>query len=72
MILHVQTVDKREVRLQSPNMEREAFLRGMAFLIDNQLDVAEIVTDASSSVRKSLGTVKLHSTYVTGITYVYL
>ena len=53
-------------------MEREAFLRGMAFLIDNQLDFAEIVTDASNSVRKSLGTVKLHSTYVTGITYVYL
>ena len=53
-------------------MEREAFLCGMAFLIDNQLDVAEIMTNASSSVRKSLGTVKLRSTYVTGITYVYL
>ena len=44
------------------------FLCGMAFLIDNQLDIAEIVTDASSSVRKSLGTVKLYSAYVTGIT----
>ena len=54
-------------------MEHEAFLHGMAFLINNQLDVAKIVTDASSSVQKSLGTVKLHSAYVTDIiTYVYL
>ena len=68
----MQAVDKREVRLKLPNMEWEVFLCGMAFLIDNQLDVAEIVTDASSSVQKSLGTVKLYSAYVTGITYVYL
>ena len=68
----MQTIDKWEVRLQSPNMEWEAFLCSMAFLIDNQLDVAKIVTDASSSVRKSLGTIKLHSAYVTGITYEYL
>ena len=53
-------------------MEREAFLCGMVFLIDNQLDFAETVTDALSSARKSLGTVKLHSAYATGIMYVYL
>ena len=68
----MQTVDKQEVRLELPNVEQKAFLRAMAFLIDNQLDVAKIVTDASSSVWKSLDTIKLHSAYVTGITYKYL
>ena len=72
LILHVQTVDKHEVGLESPNVEQKAFLHGMAFLIDNHLDVAKIVTDASSSVWKSLDTIKLHSAYVTGITYEYL
>ena len=40
-------------------MEREAFLRGMDFLIAKQLDVAEIVTDASSSIQKTLGTISI-------------
>lgn len=45
-------------------MEREAFLCGMAY---KQLDVAEIMIDASSSVWKDLGIVKLQSVCVTGI-----
>ena len=31
-ILHSESVDKREVALQSPNMEKEAFLRSLQFL----------------------------------------
>ena len=34
-ILHTETVDKREVDLQSPNMERKAFKQSMEFLLSN-------------------------------------
>ena len=54
-IIHTQTVDKREVGLQSPNMGKEAFQRCLQFLLSQNLDIAEIVTDASSSIRKLLG-----------------
>ena len=54
-ILHVQTVDKREVKLQSPNMEREALKRSLDFLATEQITITELVTDASTSVRKMLG-----------------
>ena len=53
-ILHAKTVDKREVDLQSPNMERKAFKRSVEFLLSN-IKCTEIITDASSSIRKDLG-----------------
>ena len=53
-ILHVETVDKREVRLQSPNMEREAFSRSIAHVLQ-LVECPEVITDASSSVRKMIG-----------------
>lgn len=34
-ILHTKTVDKREVALQSPNMEKEAFVRSLDFLLSH-------------------------------------
>ncbi|XP_065886789.1 uncharacterized protein [Dysidea avara] len=54
-ILHVETVDKREVRLQSPNMEREAFSRSIAHVLQ-LVECPEVITDASSSVRKMIET----------------
>ena len=54
-ILHTITVDKREVALQSPNMEREAMKRALDFIAGCDITVEELVTDASSSVRKILG-----------------
>ena len=54
-ILHTITVDKREVALQSPNMEREAMKRALDFIAGCDIIVEELVTDASSSVRKTLG-----------------
>ena len=59
-ILHAETVDKREVDLQSPNMERIAFRRSMEFLLSN-IKCTEIITDASSSIRKDLGSSHLNS-----------
>lgn len=53
-ILHTITVDKREVALQSPNMEREAMKRALDFIARHDITVEELVTDASSSVRKIL------------------
>ena len=53
-ILHVETVDKREVRLQSPNMEHKAFSRSMVHILQI-VQCPEIITDASSSVRKLIG-----------------
>lgn len=54
-ILHTVTVDKREVGIQSPNMEREAMKRAIDFMVKSDIAVEELVTDASSSVRKMLG-----------------
>ena len=53
-ILHAETVDKREVALQSPNMEKEGFVRSLKFLLP-KLSCTEIITDASSAIRKELG-----------------
>ena len=50
-ILYVETVDKREVGLKSPNMEREAFKRSMQYLTNKEgIKISEIVTDASTAV----------------------
>lgn len=54
-LLHVETVDKREVELHSPNMEKEAFVRALKFLFQF-IKCDEIITDASSSIKKELGT----------------
>ena len=51
----METVNKREVSLQSPNMERKAVSRAIKQLQDNGVTVRELVTDASSAVRKMLG-----------------
>ena len=51
----METVDKREVSLQSPNMERLAVICALKHLKDNGITVKELVTDASSAVRKMLG-----------------
>ena len=53
-VLHVETIDKREVQLQSPNMEREDVKRALNVLLaklDKSVLIEEIITDASSSVR---------------------
>ena len=53
-ILHSETVDKREVALQSPNMEKEAFVRSLQFL-QTHISCKEVITDASTSIRKEMG-----------------
>lgn len=49
LILHFEVVDKREVGLKSPNMEREALIRALNFLM-HHLNVVELITDASTAV----------------------
>ena len=53
-ILHTETVDKREVALQSPNMEKEGFVRSLRFLLP-KISCKEIITDASTAIRRELG-----------------
>ena len=56
-ILYVETVDKHEVGLKSPNMEREAFKRSMQYLTNKKgIKISEIVTDASTAVISIAGT----------------
>jgi len=54
IILHSETVGKKEVALQSPNMEKEAFVRSLEFL-QTHISCKEIITDASASIRKEMG-----------------
>ena len=56
-ILHFENIDKREVALHSPNMEREGMIRCLDFLIAKGMKVTELITDSSTSVAKTLGTV---------------
>ena len=53
-ILQVQIVDKRHVALVSSNMEVEGLKRSLKN-VQEDLNIVELVTDASSSVKKSLG-----------------
>ena len=57
-ILHVETIDKRKVQFQFPNLEREDVKRALNFLLikpDKSVQIEETITDASSSVRTTLG-----------------
>ena len=56
-ILHVETIDMREVNLKSPNVEREAFKRSMEYLISRGIKITEVVTDASTTVISTTGTI---------------
>jgi len=53
-IVHVETIDKREVQLKSPNMEREGLSRALKFL-EGKISVAEVTTDSSTSVTSLMG-----------------
>ena len=55
IIIHAETLDKQKVSLHPPNMEREAVSRAIKYLHDNGVTIRELVTDASSSVRKMIG-----------------
>ena len=54
LILHFEVVDKREVGLKSPNMEREALIRALN-LLTHHLNVVELIADASTAVHKTIG-----------------
>ena len=54
-ILHFENVDKHEVGLQSPNMEREGMVCCLNFLLSSGMKISEVVTDSSISVAKTLG-----------------
>ena len=59
-ILHFENVDKREIGLHSPNMEREGMIRCLDFLIAKGMKVAELITDSSTSVAKTLSMFIIH------------
>ena len=52
-ILHFQNIDKCEVGLQSPNLEREGMMRCLNFLINSGMKITEVVTYSSTSVAKT-------------------
>ena len=53
-ILHVEVVDKREVGLKSPNMERLGLVRALQYMESQSVVVHEIVTDASNTLKATL------------------
>ena len=55
LILHSETVDKREVQNKSRSMEREAIDRALEVLKE-KVNVVEVTTDSSTSVTKMMGT----------------
>ena len=54
-ILHFKNVDKHDVGLQLPNMEREGMVRCLNFLLSSAMKISEVVTDSSTSVATTLG-----------------
>ena len=53
-ILEIEVRDKRHVGLSSTNMEKEA-LKNALTRLKNVVDVVEVATDASSSIKKLIG-----------------
>ena len=66
LILHAETVDKREVRLPFPNMEKEAFTWSLQFLLPC-IKCTEIITDASTSIRSKLGLFRICLLYIVNL-----
>jgi len=54
VILHSETVDKREVHNKSPNMECEAVHRALGYL-QGKVNLVEVTTDSSTAVTNMLG-----------------
>ena len=54
-ILHFENVDKLDVGLQLPNMEREGVVHCLNFLLSGGIKISEVVTDSSTSVPTTLG-----------------
>ena len=54
-IVHCEIVDKREVQLKSPNMERLGLQRSLNHLSDSSVSVTELVTDASIVIISTIG-----------------
>ena len=54
IVLHSETVDKREVHNKSPNMECEAIHRALSFL-QGKVNLVEVTTDSSTAVTNMLG-----------------
>ena len=50
LVVYTELVDKRETKLKSTNMEKEACLRGLSFLI-NKLHISHFCTDAHTQIR---------------------
>ena len=59
-ILHFENVDKCEIGLHSPNMEREGMIRCLDYLIAKGMKVAELIIDSSNSVAKTLSMFIIH------------
>ena len=58
-IIDLEVLDKREVELKSVNMEKRA-LENILQKIKNVLEVVEVVTDASASIKKMVGEFREH------------
>ena len=54
-ILHFENVDKFDVGLQLPNMERGGVVHCLNFLLSSGIKISEVVTDSSTSVATTLG-----------------
>jgi ribonuclease HI len=53
-IVEMVIVDKREVKLKSPNMEVTAFLKALEELLKKGLKVKEVVTDAHTTIASKM------------------
>ena len=54
-VVHCEVVDKREVQLKSPNMERLGLQRSIVHVKSSSITIAELVTDASIVIISTIG-----------------
>ena len=78
-ILILKSVDKREIPLQLPNMEKEAVSQVISYLQAKNVTIEKITIDASSAVRKMLCKLHMckvftyiHTTYVHTLPNMYI
>lgn len=53
-IIHFEVIDKREVELKSPNMERLGLIRSLHYLESQSVEIDEIVTDATNVLKATM------------------
>ena len=65
-IVHIEVIDKREVGLKSPNMEKLGLIRSLRYLKSQSIGINEVVTDASNVLKATMRELHMYVVHLYG------